>query len=151
MDLDKSFERVLNGTFVVTTAANDGKNGMTAAWVTRVSHAPPLILVSVGKKRYTHELIVKGKRFCLNILAEGQLDVAKNFGFSSGRETDKFEGIPHRIGKSGCPVLEGVAGFLDCRLVSAHDAGDHTLFIGEVVDCGFSGKKPILTRMEDYI
>jgi flavin reductase (DIM6/NTAB) family NADH-FMN oxidoreductase RutF len=149
-DIESAFAKIINGICVVTACADGKANGMTAAWYSRVSFDPPLIMVSVAPKRFTHDLIKKSGFFCVNILAEDQLHLSKAFGFSSGRTKDKFAGVGQRLGKTGSPVLEGVAGFLDCKLVSAFEAGDHTLFVGEVQDAAASGKKPLPSRMEDY-
>jgi flavin reductase (DIM6/NTAB) family NADH-FMN oxidoreductase RutF len=150
MDPDAALGKIINGTCVVTAKSGKKGNGMTAAWFTRVSFSPPLVMVSVGHKRFTHGLIRESGSFCINVLAEGQLPLSKHFGFSSGRNADKLEGIPHTSGKTGSPVLEGTAAHLDCRLVSSYEAGDHTLFVGEVVDASASKKRPLLATMEDY-
>ena len=124
---------------------------MTAAWYTRVSLAPPLVMVSVASKRFTHGLIKKSGSFCINLLAEDQVSIARNFGFLSGRSVDKFEGIRYKAGKNDVPILEDTAGYLECNLVNSYEVGDHTLFIGEVVGCGASDKKPLPSRAEDYV
>jgi len=150
MNTDEAFDKVVNGIAVVTVNARGKSNGMTAAWFTRVSFNPPLVMVSVGHSRHTHGLIGEAGSFCLNILAEGQVSLARKFGFASGRNADKFAGVSFREGKTGSPILEGVAGHLDCRLAAAYNAGDHTLFVGEVVDSGASDLKPLASRREDY-
>jgi flavin reductase (DIM6/NTAB) family NADH-FMN oxidoreductase RutF len=150
MDSEGAFGKVINGVCVVTVKAGDKINGMTAAWYTRVSFSPPLVMVSVAPKRFTHDLIKKAGSFCINLLAEDQLPYAKAFGFSSGRTTDKFRGVKHKPGKTGSPILDGAAAYLDCRLIHSYDAGDHTLFVGEVVEAGATEKRPLHSRMEDY-
>ena len=143
MDVEKAFEKVVTGLHVVTVKADDKVNGMTAAWVTRVSHVPPLVMVSVGKTRYTHDLIKEAGSFCVNILAEDQDNLSSRFGFKSGRNLDKFEGIKYDEGKTGSPILKDTVGYLDCKLISSYDAGDHTLYVGEVIDAEASPKKPL--------
>ena len=70
----------------------------------------------------------------------------KRFGLKTGRKTDKFEGLDYETKVTGAPVLKECLAWLDCRVVSYHDAGDHTLFIGEVLDAGVrrEGDKPLL-------
>jgi flavin reductase (DIM6/NTAB) family NADH-FMN oxidoreductase RutF len=150
MDSEKAFGKVLNGVCVLTVKGAGKVNGMSAAWFTRVSHIPPLIAVSVGLRRHTRNLIVESKCFCVNMLAEGQVDVARHFGFSSGRDHDKFEGLDYSTAKTGSPVLEGTAGYLDCRLHKMCEAGDHVIFVGEVIASEAFDRPPLLARMEDY-
>ncbi len=150
MDAEEAFGKILNGVAVVTAGAKGRRNGMTAAWFTRVSHKPPLVMAAVGKSRFTHGLIEDAGCFCLNVLAEDQLELAKRFGYGSGRKADKLAGLPVSKAETGSPVLEGVAAYMDCRLAGMFPAGDHTLFVGEVVASGSSGRRPLPCRAEDY-
>jgi len=150
VDFDAAFDKIVNGTAVVTVKYGDKANGMTAAWYTRVSNNPPMIAVSISYRRFTYELIKKSGFFCINLLAEDQIPLAKKFGFSSGRNSDKFKGVSYKSAKSGSPVLDGVAGYLDCKVHKMVEAGDHMIFIGEVIDAAASDRKPLPARMEDY-
>jgi len=124
---------------------------MTAAWVTRVSFNPPLVMVSIGKTRFSHELIKKSKVFAVNILKEGQIEIGKHFGFKSGKKIDKFATIPFDTKATGSPILKEIAGYLDCKLISYVEAGDHTIFLGEVIDAGADRKAlPLIYRKEDF-
>lgn len=133
-DFEAAFKKLTIGVYVITVKSGEKANGMAAAWVSRVSHVPPLVMVSVGHTRYSHDLIREAGAFCVNVLAEGNDDYYSVFGMSSGRDRDKFEKIKYGEGKTGSPILEGTAGYLDCKVVSEHDAGDHTIFVGEVVE-----------------
>jgi len=149
--INETFRKMTNGVYVITTRYEDKVNGMTAAWVTRVSFSPPLVLVSVGKTRFTHELIKKGKIFAINILKEGQIGIGKHFGFQSGKKVNKFANIPYDTSFTGSPILKEVAGYLDCSLVSSHKAGDHTIFLGEVIEAWVDTKAtPLIYRKEDF-
>jgi flavin reductase (DIM6/NTAB) family NADH-FMN oxidoreductase RutF len=151
MSLEKVFRQIHNGVFVVTTAKGDKVNGMTAVWVARSSFKPPLISVSIGKPRYSHDLIKESGVFALNILSEKQISQGKHFGFKSGRNTDKFKDIEYTRAKTGCPILKDIAGYLDCKVVNSCDAGDHTIFVGEVLDAeAYENKLPLLYKHEDF-
>jgi flavin reductase (DIM6/NTAB) family NADH-FMN oxidoreductase RutF len=147
---ERAFRTIHNGVFVVTSKEGDKLNGMTAAWVTRVSFNPPLVAVSIGKTRYSHGMLERSGVFAINILSEGQVALGKHFGFKSGRKTDKLKGIEYTTAKTGSPILEGISGFLDCRVVGSCDAGDHTIFVGEVVDSGAYERPPLPFRHEDF-
>lgn len=150
-NFERVFRKIHNGVFVVTTQESGRINGMTAAWATRVSFRHPLVCVAIGKARYSHNLILKSGVFALNILAEGQIAEGKHFGFKSGRTTDKFQNIDYSRGNTGAPILKDIAGYLDCKVFNSCDAGDHTIFVGEVVDAEYyEGRVPLLYKHEDY-
>ncbi len=148
---EKVFRKILNGVFVVTTTGRDKVNGMTVAWATRVSFKPPMVSISVGKTRYSHDLIMRSTVFALNILSEKQIAQGKHFGFKSGRSTDKFKGIEYTTRITGSPILKDIAGYFDCKVVNSCDAGDHTIFVGEVLDAeAYEDKLPLLFKHEDF-
>lgn len=149
--MEDAFRMMTNGVYVVTTRLKDRTNGMTAAWVTRVSFSPPLIVVSIGRERFSHDLIKESGFFAINILREGQEGLGRHFGLRSGRHVDKFSGMDYFTLRTGSPILPDTAGYLECKLFSLYEAGDHTLFVGEVIDgASFSGARPLLFRREDY-
>ena len=118
-------------------AQKDGKhNVMTAAWVTQVSADPLLIAISVAPGRYTHDLIAQTGEFVLSILSSQQNEIASFCGSRSGREVDKIKAlnlqtIPSEAVK--VPRIAGCLANLECKVVAQYPAGDHTLFLGEVV------------------
>ena len=148
---EKVFRKIFNGVFVITTKKGDKVNGMTAAWVSRASFKPPLLSVSIGKTRYSHGLIKDSGVFAVNVLSDKQTAEGKHFGFKSGRKTDKFEGIEYETRKTGSPILRNTAGYFDCKLVNTCNAGDHTIFTGEVVDAeAYEDNVPLLYKSEDF-
>ncbi len=140
------------GVFVVTT--NDGEkiNGMTAAWVSQVSFKPRLIGVAIAPERYTFELIQAAKTFTLNVLGEGQVDLAKHFGFKSGRKFNKFENINYKLSPKGNPILLDAIAYFECDLVNMCETGDHFFIVGEVLEAKVlkEGARPLLFRWDDY-
>jgi flavin reductase (DIM6/NTAB) family NADH-FMN oxidoreductase RutF len=122
--------------FVVTGAAGSVRAGMTACWVVRVSHRPPLYAVAIHHSSQTRDVVAEGNCFCIHILRADQVDLARRFGSVSGRDADKFAGLAWRPGASGAPILQDVMAFLDCQVVSANEVGDHSLFVGRLVEEG---------------
>lgn len=147
---DDAFGKFTYGVYVVGARHGGRVNALTCAWVARVSFSPPMVAVAVGKTRYTHEMIKGFGAFSVNVLAEGQVELGKHFGLQSGRQVDKFADVPYKEGRTGSPIIEGVAAWLDCKLVHAYDAGDHTIFVGEVVDAEVTGKRPLVFNPRDY-
>jgi flavin reductase (DIM6/NTAB) family NADH-FMN oxidoreductase RutF len=147
----KIFTKIVCGVYVVTVKKDDIINGITIAWANRVSHSPSLIMISVGKKHFSHELIKEGKVFALNILSDEQKDIAKIFGLKSGRGINKFKDIEYTTKSTGCPILKNCIGYLDCKVVSSLEAGDHTLFIGEVIEGElYNDKATLIYNPDDY-
>ena len=143
---------ILHGVYIVTVRAKDKMNGMTAAWVSQVSFSPLLLMVSIAPPRYTHGLVEQAGYFAVNTLPEGREDLAKHFGFRSGRKVDKFERVPFSDGPNGSPILDDAMAYAECRLTQSVTAGDHTLFIGEVIagDILKKGIQPLIFHWDAY-
>ena len=122
------------GVTVITTRGPDHAYGMTATAFSSVSLDPPLVLVCVISGTTGAETIERNGVFAVNILGAHQEPLSRYFA-SRDRPTgpEAFREIPHYEGLTGSPVLHGTAGHVDCRLHAAHEAGDHVIFIGEVV------------------
>lgn len=127
---------IVHGVYVISTRLGEKVNAMTAAWVGRASFEPPLITVAIGKTRYSHDMIQESGVFAVNVLGADNIATGKHFGLKSGRKTDKFAGVGYDTKTTGSPILRDCIAWMDCKAVSHHDAGDHTIFIGEVLEAG---------------
>lgn len=137
--------------FVITGAGKGTTAAMTACWVSRVSHRPPLFAVAIHHGSHTRDVVAGGRCFCIHILRSDQVELARRLGSVSGHEVDKLAGLAWRRGRSGAPVLEDVLAYLDCRVVEQFEVGDHSLFVGELVSEGvFREADPLYFRPEDY-
>ena len=143
---------ILTGVYVLTVQDQGNINGTTVAWATPVSYEPLLVMASMAGIRASHDMIKNSGYFGLNVLKADQVDLARNFGFQSGRDVDKFDGVNFTTSEHGLPVLKDARGFIECRLVSAYPAGDHTLFVGEVISASVFDEetKPLAFSAEDY-
>jgi flavin reductase (DIM6/NTAB) family NADH-FMN oxidoreductase RutF len=141
-DLRRVMGHFATGVAVITTRDFDGKPyGLTANALCSVSLDPPLLLVCVDKRAESHPAFGRSGTFAINILAQGHEDLSRRFAVSGG---DKFVDVAHRDGVTGVPVLDGVLGAVECRVVAEHDAGDHTIFIGQVEALAASEGDPLL-------
>ncbi len=131
---DIAFQSLVHGVYVVTTRSGDRVNGMTASWVSQVSLKPLLLMVSIAPTRYTHDLIKASRVFAINVLTAAQVDLGKRFGLASGRRVDKFAGLHYITAATGSPILPQARAYFDLNLIANHTAGDHTIFVGEVVE-----------------
>jgi flavin reductase (DIM6/NTAB) family NADH-FMN oxidoreductase RutF len=153
MTIDRSELRRVMGHFatgvaVITTRDDDGKPyGLTANALCSVSLEPPLLLVCVDKRAESHPAFTRSGVFAVNILGHGHEELSRRFAVSGG---EKFVDVGHRAGVTGAPLLEGVLGVVECRVVAVHDAGDHTIYIGEVQDLEASDGEPLLFFRGNY-
>jgi flavin reductase (DIM6/NTAB) family NADH-FMN oxidoreductase RutF len=128
------FHRLSYGVYVVGVAAGDRRDGFTAAWVMQASFDPLLLALSINSSNASYELLHAGGGFTVNVLEQGQLELARCFGTRSGRNEDKLAGIRWRPGRTGAPILEQALAYFDCELAGRHRAGDHELVLGRVAD-----------------
>jgi ferric-chelate reductase [NAD(P)H] len=141
--MDKTaFQQCSYGVYIIS-AQQDGKlNGQIANAVCQVTSEPAMVSVCVNKQNLTHELIAGSRSFAVSILSEETpMQFIGRFGFKSGRDTDKFEGIEYRQGRTMAPiVLDNTTSYMECELAWSMDVGTHTIFIGRVVDTGVVGE-----------
>lgn len=120
-----------SGVTIVTTEHEGRPYGMTVASFASLSLHPPLVLVCVEKAVKTHDAIAGSGAFGVSILAQSQQEVSGRF--ASKRE-DKFDGVPVTRGELNVPLIDGATCTLECRVHAQVPGGDHTIFVGEVVD-----------------
>lgn len=120
------------GIYVLTSAVKDKMNGMIASWVSQVSHDPPLVMVAVHPNRFSHGLIVQSGAFVLHALGVDQKEFLVRFKGSDPMA--KFAGIGWRKGRTGAPILDDCIAWIECATTSSLTPGNHTLFIGKIVD-----------------
>jgi len=125
------------GVTVITTRGESHDYGMTATAFSSVSLDPPLVLVCVQTGVQGAEVIPANGVFAVNMLSAEQQAISNYFASKDRpRGRDAFAEVAHKEIASGAPVIDGVAAFVDCRLVASHEEGDHLIFIGEVVGVG---------------
>jgi len=130
------------GVTVVTTRDREGRpSGLTASAFTSVSLSPPLVLVCVDHAATAHPDFPECGWFAVNVLRREQEWLSRRFALSGG---DKFQGVSYHEGSSGLPLLDGTLATLECRIVEAHEAGDHTIFIGLVESAIVTGGRPLV-------
>ena len=137
MDLTALF-KLSYGVYVVSSKKGDKINGQTANAVMQITSEPPTVAVSINKQNLTHEYIKESKVFSVAILAqETPLNFIGGFGFKSGRDQDKFEGVNIKTGTTQAPViLDNSLAYLEAKVVKELDVGTHTIFVGEIADAG---------------
>jgi flavin reductase (DIM6/NTAB) family NADH-FMN oxidoreductase RutF len=152
----RDFRNVLgsfaSGVTVITTRGPEGAYGMTATAFSSVSLDPPLVLTCVMTPSEGADAIQANGIFAVNILSAHQEPISNYFASKSRpKGAEAFKEVPHKPLATGAPIIEGVASYLDCVLNSTYEAGDHLIFVGEVVALGLlEGVPPLLFHGGGY-
>ena len=129
--------KIPHGLYICGVKDGDEVNGFTASWVMQASFAPPLVVNCVKADSTSHAMLKASGVFSLSVLEDGQKDLAQNFFKPLRRVGNKFEDIEFYPGpETGCPIIKDTLGYVECRVVSAVEEGDHTVFVGEVIGAG---------------
>jgi len=131
----KALYKLGYGLYIVNSRKGDRLNGQIANTVVQITSEPPTIAVSINKNNLTHEFITASKVLAVSVLSQDTpLSFIGHFGFKSGRDIDKFEGINYKIGETQAPVVtDNALAYLEARVIQELDVGTHTIFIGELV------------------
>jgi flavin reductase (DIM6/NTAB) family NADH-FMN oxidoreductase RutF len=141
--------RFASGITVVTTLDAQGRDvGMTVSAFASVSLRPPLISVCIDHAASMHRAISGAERFGVNILAAEQEALSRRF--AAVESSHRFDGIGYERGESGVVLLDDALGHMECVRVAQHEAGDHTLFIGEVERAQARDARPLLYYRGGY-
>jgi flavin reductase len=132
-----------SGVTIVTSRSGDVVHGMTVSAFTSVSLDPPLVLVCADKASSTHGVIAESGSFAAHVLTAGQGELSSLFA-DKQREAERFVGRAWSEGATGAPILEEALAVLDCKVVAAHDAGDHVIYVGSVEEARLGAGEPLL-------
>ena len=148
MEMDDLLFRQAMGKFatgvtVLTTKLNGEAHGMTANAFMSVSLTPKLVVISIGHKARFLEKLNESGVFAVNILSANQEHYSKIFA-------GQMEGKVEFATLADLPVLEGALAQVACKIVSKHVEGDHTLFIGEVLDLNVVDGEPLIFYSGKY-
>ncbi len=122
--------RFASGVTVITTSDATGfLHGITVSAFCSLSLSPPLVLICIEKTAGSHYALIENGFFAVNILREDQQHYSDRF---ASEIPDKFSDIEYYENNSGVPVLKSVLVNLECKIVNIHDAGDHTIFVGQI-------------------
>jgi flavin reductase (DIM6/NTAB) family NADH-FMN oxidoreductase RutF len=140
--------RFPSGVTVVTTKRGDGSDeGMTVSAFCSVSLNPPLVLICIEKKASAYGALTTASGFVVNILSATQEQVARRFSIV---DIDRFEGVGYGRSQNGFAVLDDVLAVIECATFETHDAGDHTIIVGEVEAARAQNGTPLLYYRGGY-
>jgi len=143
----KALYKLTYGLHVVGSFKGDKINAQIANTVIQITSEPATVAVSINKKNLTHEYIQASGVFSASIITnEAPLSFIGQFGFKTGRDTDKFAGVNYKKGATGAPVvLDTCNAYLEAKVLQSVDAGTHTIFIGQLVEAEVLNETPSMT------
>jgi flavin reductase (DIM6/NTAB) family NADH-FMN oxidoreductase RutF len=137
-----------SGVTVATVRAADGSpHGLTVSSFTPVSIEPPLILICIDHGCTFLQHFRACSHFAVNILAKSQRDLSITFAC---KDEGRFEGVDWNVSPNGVPLLHGCIATFECQLAAVIEAGDHAIFLGEVVNAECQGGEPLLYFNREY-
>lgn len=143
--------RFATGVTIVTSQTSDAQPlGLTVSSFNSVSLVPPLVLWSLAKKSSSLAHIQAAEGYVIHVLSAGQLDLAKRFAY--GPQSERFAGQATKRSPSGLLMLdhEDCSAWFACRHYAQHEAGDHLIFVGEVLDCDLNMNQPLIYHAGDF-
>jgi 3-hydroxy-9,10-secoandrosta-1,3,5(10)-triene-9,17-dione monooxygenase reductase component len=136
------------GVVIVTAMEGDEPVGMACNSFTSVSLEPPLVLFCAAKSSSTWPRIQTARKWAANILDDDGEEICRLF---AQRGADRFARIAYTPGRTGSPILEDALAFVDCETIAEHDAGDHLVVVGRVIELGYQPEgKPLLFYRGGY-
>ena len=144
---NKAFYKLSYGLYIVSSFSDGRLNAQIANTVFQITSDPIMFAVCINKKNLTHEYIEKSKLIGVSVLStEAPMDQIKRFGFKSGRNFNKFEGISYKLTESGIPiVLDNAASYFELQVEKEIDVSTHTMFICKVLNAELLENKDQMT------
>jgi len=137
------------GLYAVTAKHGAEMSIMTANWLTQCSFEPPLLMLAVESDSHSRQVIESSGAFAINLYESGQRELAGNLGRTFGQHPEKISDVAWKPGPlTGSPLLDSAPAWVECQIVSSLPAGDHILFVAEVVEVGLNREGVPLTLKE---
>lgn len=148
----KAFHKLSYGVYIVSSSADGRESGCVINTMTQVTSSPARISIALNKNNYTLKLIQVSGTFSGVVLSENvDMELIRRFGFQSGRDVKKFDGIPQgRDGLYNPYPMEGAAARFACRVIAEVDAGTHMLIIGDVIEAEVLDETAGVLTYSDY-
>lgn len=140
----KALRKIPYGLFILTAKHGDDVASGTVNWVTQSSFKPPMVAVGIKCDSHPYATVKAAGHFAINVLADGQKDIAQAFFMTVKPEGNKLGPVTFTTGVTGAPIINEAPAYWECRVVDVAEHGDHHVFIGEVVEAGVRDETPAL-------
>jgi flavin reductase (DIM6/NTAB) family NADH-FMN oxidoreductase RutF/rubredoxin len=145
---NKVMQKISYGLYVITAKEEEKHNGCIVNTLAQVTSNPNKVSVTIDKSNYTHDMILRTKKFVASIISQDvDFELFKTFGFQSGRNADKFDGFnDFSCTSDGIRyITKGANSYISVNVSATVDVGTHTIFIGEVTDMEVIGSHESVT------
>src|SRR2546426_8990 len=150
--LARALAALTTGIYVLTVRDGDRRHGMSSSWVTQVSGDPPLVMASVDRRHFTHDVLARSGRFALNVVGQRGRRLEDYFYSAASRRPDNLDAVAWDDSPDGLPLLRDAMVSVECRVEQAVEAGDHTLFVAGVERITARGDdRPFTSQDLDYV
>ncbi|HSF30095.1 MAG TPA: flavin reductase family protein [Candidatus Tectomicrobia bacterium] len=131
--LGRALGMIPSGIFVVTTARDLVRAAYVGSWIQQAAFEPPSITIAMNQQRPLLTLLEPGRGVGVNILGRRQAPLYARFERGFSLDEDPFVGVEIDIAVSGAPLLREAFAYLDCRVRTTIDAGDHRVILAQVL------------------
>jgi flavin reductase (DIM6/NTAB) family NADH-FMN oxidoreductase RutF len=121
------------GLYVIGVRDGASHHAFTGSWLSQCSMKPPRVMLGVRHGTHSFELLKKGKVFSVNFIAKDDRKILEQFFKAAPSNGDRFGELTYQTKKTGAPILDKATSYLECEVVHIHEAGDHSIVIGEIV------------------
>lgn len=140
-ELGQILGQIPSGVFILTVGDGDGRaTGMLASWIQQAAFEPPMVSVAVKQGRYVNDWLAESKRAVVNVVSESQKQLLGHFGRGFEPDQEAFEGVDTFTGETDVPILTDSLGFMEGEVVNCVDAGDHRIYLLQIV-AGGTGRR----------
>lgn len=131
--IGKALGRITSGVYIITLERSGQRQGLLATWINQASFQPPTLTIAVNKERPALKELTAGSDFTINIISKNNMDVFKAFAKPAQTAEERFDGLKMQQSCSCGPIFSEAVAYLDCRVASSMDAGDHVVLLAEVI------------------
>lgn len=144
---NKAFFKLSYGLYVVSSSCDGKDSACIANTFVQVTSEPARVCITLNKNNYTTSLIENSCVYNVGVLLDDiDMDVIRRFGFQSGKDVNKFDGIDYEVDCQNIKqITEGIAASFSVKVISMTDVGTHIMFVGDVIDCKVINEGEVLT------
>lgn len=134
--ITQALRKITYGFYILTSKFDDRYAAGTVCWVSQTSFEPPLVMVAIRVNTNVQSVVKDSGVFAINVVGKAEKPMLWPFAKETRFEEGRLNGYKFDIGQLGCPLIHGLPAYVECRVVETLEPGDHTIFIGEVVNPG---------------
>ena len=144
---NKAFFKLSYGLYVVSSSCDGKDSACIANTFVQVTSEPARVCITLNKNNYTTSLIENSCVYNVGVLLDDiDMDVIRRFGFQSGKDVNKFDGIDYEVDCQNIKqITEGIAASFSVKVISMTDVGTHIMFVGDIIDCKVINEGEVLT------